>query len=163
MAEEIRGIGSMEAHARLLLHSYWRLTGKALLDLPAGADAAEAIDGAERIILSHDAERDPVLNYGNLSAMRLWEMDWDTFTRTPSRLTAEPMEREERASFLARVAEQGYVDDYTGIRISSTGKRFYIVNATVWNLLDEEGAYRGQAAAFAHYRPIEDEEGGGAG
>lgn len=163
MAEEIRGIGSRETHARLLLHSYRRLTGKELLDLPAGADAAEAIDGAERIVLSHDSETDPVLNYGNNSAMRLWEMDWETFTGTPSRLTAEPMEREERARFLARVEEQGYVDDYTGIRISSTGKRFYIVNATVWNLIDEDGSFRGQAATFARYTPVEDDEGGGAG
>jgi hypothetical protein len=129
--------------------------------VPEGADPAESIDHAEIIVLSHDAEPDPILNYGNDSAMRLWEMDWDTFTGTPSRLTAEPMEREERASFLARVAEQGYVDDYTGIRISSTGKRFYIVNATVWNLIDENVGYRGQAATFARYMVVEDGKGGG--
>ncbi|MHA6482934.1 MEKHLA domain-containing protein [Paenibacillus sp. strain BS8-2] len=163
MADEIRGIGSREKHARLLLDSYRRLTGKALMEIPEGADPAEIIEHATSVVLSHDTELDPVLNYGNESAMQLWEMDWDTFTRTPSRLTAEPMEREERARFLAKVAERGYVDDYTGIRVSSTGKRFYIVGATVWNLIDDEGVTRGQAATFAEYRRLEDLKGGDGG
>lgn len=154
MSEEIRGIGTREEHARLLVDSYRRLTGKELLDVPAGMNLAEVIDSADIVVLSHDTEQDPVLNYGNEAAMKLWEMDWDTFTSTPSRLTAEPMEREERANFLRRVTEQGYVDDYTGIRISSVGRRFYIVNATVWNLIDESGIYRGQAATFSEHQFI---------
>ncbi len=75
-------------------------------------------------------------------------MDWNTFTRTPGRHTAEPVEREERARFLETVRKQGYVDDYRGIRISSTGRRFEIRQATVWNLIDEGGQYAGQAVTF---------------
>ena len=154
MAQEIRGSGTREIHARLLLDSYRRLTGKELLRVPDGADPTAVIEEADIIVLSHDTEQDPVLNYGNRAARALWEMDMETFVRTPSRLTAEPMEREERARFLAQVAERGYVDDYTGVRISSTGKRFYIVNATVWNLVDDYGANRGQAATFSAFTYI---------
>ena len=79
-------------------------------------------------------------------------MEWDSFTTTPSRRTAEPMERAERDRFFEAVTANGYVDNCTGIRISSTGRRFYIMNATVWNLVDDIGNYRGQAAAFSEYR-----------
>ncbi|WP_254777192.1 MEKHLA domain-containing protein [Paenibacillus sp. yr247] len=68
-------------------------------------------------------------------------MNWETFTNTPSRLTAEPMEREERAAFLKAISENGYVDNYTGVRISNTGRRFYIMQATEWNLTDENYNY----------------------
>ncbi|MDQ0062768.1 MEKHLA domain-containing protein [Paenibacillus harenae] len=53
------------------------------------------------------------------------------------------------------VTAYGYVDDYTSIRISSTGRRFYIKQATVWNVIDEAGVYRGQAATFTEYSYIE--------
>ncbi|MGE7057217.1 MEKHLA domain-containing protein, partial [Paenibacillus glucanolyticus] len=83
------------------------------------------------------------------------EVNRETFTQTPSRLTAESMEREERAAFLKAVSEYGYVDNYTGIRISSTGRRFYIMQATVWNLTDDNDVFHGQAAAFRQFRYIE--------
>ncbi|MCM3630688.1 MEKHLA domain-containing protein [Paenibacillus glycanilyticus] len=87
-------------------------------------------------------------------ALELWEMGWEQLTSTPSRLTAEPMERAERDRFFTQVTANAYVDNYTGIRISSSGRRFYIVNATVWNLVDEQGIYRGQAATFVDYKYI---------
>jgi hypothetical protein len=34
------------------------------------------------------------------------------------------------------------------VRISRSGRRFEIVRATVWNVLDEQGNPAGQAAAF---------------
>jgi len=84
--------------------------------------------------------------------LELWEMDWEAFTRTPSRLTAEPMARQERDRFFESVTANGYVEHYTGTRISSIGRRFYIIDTTVWNLVDETGSYLGQAAAFSEYR-----------
>jgi len=92
-----------------------------------------------------------VLNYGNAAALALWEMSWDEFTRTPSRLTAEAPNREERMRLLAAVTERGFIDDYSGVRISKTDRRFRIVQATVWNLLDERGIYAGQAAMFSRW------------
>ncbi len=66
----------------------------------------------------------------------------------PLRLTAEPMERSERAVLLQRVTENGYIDNYTSIRISTTGKRFQIKQAIVWNVYNSQGQYCGQATTF---------------
>ena len=66
----------------------------------------------------------------------------------PSRLSAEQPNQEERQRLLARVAEDGYIDDYSGVRISKNGKRFLIQRAVVWNVVDEKGKFHGQAACF---------------
>lgn len=57
----------------------------------------------------------------------------------PSRLTAEAPNRAERARLLAEVTARGFIEDYSGRRISHTGQRFLIERATVWNLTDAEG------------------------
>ncbi|MUT65243.1 MEKHLA domain-containing protein [Paenibacillus sp. NEAU-GSW1] len=151
--EKRNGIGATEAHARLLMDSYKRWTGRDLLVAKTQENGiSEALFQAPFVILSHGTEAEPVLNYGNEKALELWEMSWDELTSTPSRLTAEPMAREERDRFFERVTENGFVDGYTGIRISSTGRRFAIIDTLVWNLVDEEGVFRGQAAAFSEYR-----------
>jgi hypothetical protein len=49
---------------------------------------------------------------------------------------------------LERVTRDGYIDDYTGIRVTSSGRRFRIHQATVWNLLTPDGTRCGQAAMF---------------
>jgi hypothetical protein len=103
------------------------------------------------VLVSHGTETDPVLNYGNQTALSLWEMSWAELTRTPSRLTAEAPNREERARLLAAVTAHGFIDDYSGIRISKTGRRFRIAQATVWNLLDGHNHYAGQAAIFSRW------------
>ena len=137
--------------ARSLKH--W--TGRNLLaGSETGAPAAFAakIFRAPFILVSHGTQADPILNYGNAAALALWEMSWEELTRTPSRLTAEAPNREERARLLAAVTANGFIDDYSGIRISKTGRRFRIAQATVWNLLDERGNYSGQAALFSHWK-----------
>ncbi|MFQ5582558.1 MAG: MEKHLA domain-containing protein [Mariprofundaceae bacterium] len=116
--------------------------------------AAIAVHDAPFAIVSHGTEADPVFNYANRTALQLFEMDWDECTSTPSRLSAEPVSREERAGLLAEVSKNGFIDNYTGVRISKTGKRFLIENATVWNLLDENGAYCGQAAMFSDWKNL---------
>jgi hypothetical protein len=112
---------------------------------------AKNVFAAPFVLVAHGTEADPILNYGNAGALALWEMSWDEFTRTPSRLTAEAPKREERARLLDAVTKHGFIDDYSGIRISKTGRRFRIAQATVWNLLDERGAYAGQAAMFSRW------------
>lgn len=137
-----------EIHAQRLLNSYKHWTGNELIAITSELPLLKQLDEAEIVILSHGTESDPILNYGNARALSLWEMSKEQFTNTPSRLTAEPMEREQRAEFLHNVTSNGYVSNYTGIRISATGRRFYIEEATVWNVIDEEGQYCGQAASF---------------
>ncbi|SFE00144.1 MEKHLA domain-containing protein [Paenibacillus catalpae] len=152
----LTGAGAAYEHSKLLVDSYRRWTGRDLVpaEKSDGISLEEQLFTAPRVILSHGTESDPVLNYGNRLALKLWEMEWEQLTSTPSRLTAEPMERAERDHFFTQVTANGYIDNYTGIRISRTGRRFYIVNATVWNLVDEQGIYRGQAATFQDYKYI---------
>ena len=67
------------------------------------------------------------------------------------------MHRDERARLLDAVTRDGFIDDYRGVRISKTGRRFLIENATVWNLLDENGAPYGQAATFSAWKYVDAE------
>jgi hypothetical protein len=147
--------GFLLGHARVLRLSHRSLTGRDLID-PALDDrsAARALFEAPFALLSHDASEDPVLSYGNLAALRLFELDWPSLVTMHSRLTAEAPSRDERARLLARVAERGYVDDYAGVRISAKGRRFRILGAMVWNLADWSGARLGQAAAIARWEPL---------
>ena len=112
---------------------------------------AKHIFHAPFVVVSHGTEADPVLNYGNAAALALWEMSWAELTRTPSRLTAEAPNRAERAKLLEAVTRRGFIDDYSGVRISKSGRRFRIARATVWNLLTDKNEPCGQAAMFNHW------------
>lgn len=113
---------------------------------------AEQLFNSKFVVASHGAEDDPILNYGNQAALNLWVMDWQQFTRTPSRLTAEPPNREERARMLEQAKTQGYISDYHGVRISSTGKRFLVDQATIWNIHKPDGTTIGQGATFSNWK-----------
>ena len=137
------------AHTACVARSLKHFTGRELWPAVSSAtELAERVFAAPFVLISHGAEADPVLNYGNRTALNLWEMTWDELTRTPSRLTAEAPNREERARLLAAVTSRGFIDDYSGVRISKTGRRFRIHRATVWNLITETGQPCGQAAMF---------------
>ena len=140
------------AQTQLIARSLKHWTGRELLvGNVSAAELAEKVFHAPFVLVSHGTEADPVLNYGNAPALALWEMSWEELTGTPSRLTAEASNREERARLLAAVAQRGFIDDYSGIRISKTGRRFRIAQATVWNLLGERSQPCGQAAMFLHW------------
>ncbi|MBK7425388.1 MAG: MEKHLA domain-containing protein [Propionivibrio sp.] len=134
----------------LIADSFLRLTGQPLLDDPT----PERLWNAPRVIVAHGSEADPVFFYGNRLALEVFAMDFAAFTRLPSRYSAEPLEREERARLLERVSRDGFIDDYAGVRISASGQRFRIEQAVVWNLIDEKGACHGQAATFDRWQMI---------
>lgn len=138
---------------RVLAHSFARLLGRPLLPgLPTADRAlAQALYDAPVVIVSHGIEPDPLFWFANRTAQRLWEVDWPTFTRMPSRLSAEADERATRESLLRRAQNHGYIDDYRGVRISASGRRFRIEDVILWNLTDERGQRIGQAATFAHW------------
>jgi len=142
------------ARIELIVASYRRLTGR---DLPLAPDddLATALWLAPAAILAHGTEPDPVFFYGNRLALELFEMDFAAFTRLPSRFSAESLLREERARLLERVARDGFIDDYSGVRIAASGRRFRIERATVWNLVDAGGLRHGQAAMFRDWTPVE--------
>ncbi len=139
-------------HVACMARSYRRFTGRVLLPglfNPLGL--SKNLFEAPFVLVSHGTEADPVLNYGNAAALALWEMTWEELTRTPSRLTAEAPEREERARLLAAVTANGFIDDYSGVRVTKSGRRFRIQRATVWNLVTEAGEPCGQAATFREW------------
>jgi len=141
--------GYMAKHVDLLIASYYHWTGKALIKPKhSGEDKYLAIYKAPFAIVSHNTEDDPIFNYANQTALHLFEMNWSEFTSLPSRKSAEPVNRSEREKLMAQVTNKGFINDYQGVRISSSGKRFKIKDATVWNIIDNTGNYCGQAAVF---------------
>lgn len=143
------------AHIGLLRDSYRHWTGASLL--PPSLDplaAVRALDEVPFAVVSHGTQPDPIFNYGNRLALSLFEMDWNEFTRLPSRLSAEAADQAERRQLLAQVSAQGYSDDYCGIRIAKTGRRFLIRAATIWNLVDGDGGYHGQAAVIRAWEDL---------
>ena len=135
---------ALQHRLALIADSFRRVTGQILVD-----DASpEGLWNAPRVIVAHGTEVDPVFFYGNLMALDVFEMDFATFTCLPSRYSAEPMNREDRAHLLERVSRDGFIDDYSGVRVSGRGQRFMIRKAVVWNLIDPAGRLHGQAATF---------------
>lgn len=142
---------------QILLRSYRRWLGEDLVASDGSpADQSRILFHAPFVVVSHGTQSDPILNFGNQAALDLWQTDIETLTQMPSRKTAEPVHRDERARLLERTTRDGFVDDYRGIRISSTGRRFFIERATVWNLLDENDEFIGQAATFSDWKFLDD-------
>lgn len=155
---ELWTVSAVVTWSQLLLDSFRRWTGRELLERTGTAeDQAKALFFAPFIVVSHGTEADPVLNYGNRIALELWETDWERFTRTPSRLTAEPVNQAERARMLAQASARGFIDDYRGARISITGRRFLVENALVWNVVGADQKPHGQAATFSRWTVQEPE------
>lgn len=149
-AEPSEDNGYYCSHVALLVQSYRQLLGREM-PLSAGDDVvavARTLFNAPYVLLSHGTEEDPIFNYANRTAMELFNMKWFEIAASPSRVSAEQPDREQRTRLLDRVRTQGYIDDYSGVRIAKGGRRFSIENATVWNLTDHDGQYVGQAAMF---------------
>lgn len=136
----------------LILCSYRHWTGEDLI--PAGMEEAKqerALWELPRVVVAHNTAKDPCFMYGNQAALKLFEMRPEDFIGLPSRLSSEPLHRDERSRLLEEVSTHGFTRSYSGVRISSTGKRFRIEEATVWNLVDPSGICHGQAATFAQW------------
>ena len=143
------------AHAALIAGSHIRLLQRELLPGSADpADLARRLYHAPFVVLAHDTASDPVFFYANRQAQQLFEMTWEEMVCLPSRHSAAPAGREERQRLLDKVASQGYIDDYSGVRVSKNRKRFLIERASVWNLLTAAGQVIGQAATFSAWLPL---------
>ena len=138
--------------SQLLLDSHRHWIGKDLIDrTPNAKQQARLLFEASFVVVSHGVEPDPILNYANQTALDLWELSWDRFIKTPSRLTTEPDERAERERLLTQARAEGYYDGYRGVRISSTGRRFRVEQALIWTVIDSAGRPIGQAATFSQW------------
>ncbi|AOY01396.1 MEKHLA domain-containing protein [Jeongeupia sp. USM3] len=141
------------AFAALLCDSHLRLTGRELVD-PAQPDPARWLyEAAPFCVLAHDTQADPRFVYANRAAQACFEYGWDEFVGLPSRLSAEAPDRAERDRLLADVTRHGYASGYRGLRIARSGRRFWIEDVTVWNLIDAAGVCHGQAATYRRITP----------
>jgi hypothetical protein len=138
-------------HSLLLAQSFLKATGRKLINC-LETELSQKLYTAPFALLSHGTEIDPIFNYANLKAQELWQMPWDEFITTPSRLSAEPMLQEQREKVMNEVKDKGFIENYTGIRINKTGQRFDIKNTTIWNIYDEVNNYVGQAAMFTDWQ-----------
>jgi PAS domain-containing protein len=138
----------------LLVSSYRRNVGRepAFLAHVPHPSATWLYAEASHAVLAHNTDPDPRFIYANRAAQTVFEYDWDEITSLPSRLSAEPIDREERQRLLDAVARHGFATGYSGVRIAKSGRRFLIEDGVVWELIDRDGAVRGQAATFAHWR-----------
>ena len=147
---------SNPAFYQLLADSYGRLLGRPLV--PQTMSLLEATDWlyerAPFAVLAHNTSPDPLFIYGNKAAQCRFGYSWDEITRLPSRLSAESPDRAERQQFLARVQRLGYEAGYKGVRITKSGQRFMIEDATLWQLLDADGKLHGQAVVIPRTRDI---------
>ena len=143
------------ALALLLFESHQRVVGRPLSNSAlTGKALVDALWRMPQVLVAHGLGDDPLFNYGNAAALALFEMTWAQFIATPSRASAEASNQAARARVMADVASRGYTTGYRGLRVSRTGQRFWIEDTTIWNVLDADGRYCGQAATFAHWTPV---------
>jgi len=131
----------------VLTGSFRRLVGRPLVPEP-GLGPDWLYGQAPFAVLAHDTSTDPLFVYANRAGQAAFGYTWDEIIGLPSRFSAEAPERAERQRLLDAVARDGFVSDYSGIRIAKSGRRFPITDGIVWQLVDEAGRVRGQAATF---------------
>ncbi|EIP89052.1 hypothetical protein A33K_15153 [Burkholderia humptydooensis MSMB43] len=137
----------------LLAVSHLRLIGTPLVDpaVPRADGPRWLYEDAPFCVLAHDAAEDPRYVYANRTVQRCFEYDWDEMTALHSRYSAEEPNRDERARLLESVRTRGFATGYRGLRVAKSGRRFWIEDVTVWNLIDRDGTYRGQAATYRRW------------
>ncbi len=141
-------------HVRSMLRSYQALLGRPLADRGDLERTARFLyEDAPFCLLAHSAEPEPRFVYANLTALRCFEYTREELLGLPSRLSAEPERREERQRFVHEVHARGYAEGYRGLRIAKSGRRFWIEDVTMWNLVDGRGVLCGQAATYGRITP----------
>ena len=145
--------------AQAIATSYRSRVGRHLVPPVSNMEQlAESMMNAPAVILCHDGgavREEPVFVYANLAAAMLWRLTIEDLIGMPSRLSAPPEHRQERARMLARAAVEGVVVGYTGERVAADGTRFLIQDATLWNVELPDGTV-GQAVTFDQWRTIQD-------
>jgi hypothetical protein len=137
-----------------MVDSHRRLVGRALVRAPQGSTLLDWLYAAAPFcLLAHDGGADPRFVYANQTAQRCFEYPWNEIVGLSSRLSAVPDVRQERAALLAKVAHSGFAEGYRGLRVAKSGRRFWIEDVTVWNVLGPAGQFMGQAATYQRTTP----------
>jgi len=154
MIERLEGnavdLSADEAFFDLLTGSFQRIVGLPLAIPGAGPDWLYS--EAPFVVVAHNRDADPRFVYANKAAQNCFEYPWAEFITLPSRLSAELPDRAERQKLLDAVTQNGFIDCYRGLRIAKSGRRFWIEDGIVWQLVDRDGNLRGQAATFSKWK-----------
>ena len=145
-----------QQHIMLLNTSYQSLLHRPLLQSENVQNLGREAFFADFALLSHNADPDPLFDYANQVALAVFEFSWEELIGLPSRLSAEVGNQQAREEALTKVAEHGYMEHYNAVRISKSGRRFWIKDVVIWNVYDEQGIYRGQAACFQSWAGLVD-------
>ncbi len=136
----------------LIFDSYQQAFGRPLLAFQSSESyrrtLSQEIFAMRMPLLAHDTSSDPLIMYANSSALLLWHCCWDEMVGIPSRVTVPAHCFAERSAALTRAATKTSLTGYTGIRVDSLGREFYIKNARIWTIWSDIGISCGQAATF---------------
>jgi PAS domain S-box-containing protein len=127
-------------------HRHW--TGRELIapgPLAARAAAAYALPA---VLVSHRQSADPCFVYANQTAQALWGYAWHEFIGLPSRLSAPPAERAERALALNKNLTDGCTLLRNLRRVTRDGREFIAAEVLLWTVRDDTGIAVGQAATY---------------
>ncbi|MFS8111671.1 MEKHLA domain-containing protein [Rhizobium jaguaris] len=136
----------------LLTGSYARIVGTPLIGQGPGPDWL--YNDAPFVVVAHNTDADPRFIYANKAGQACFEYPWEEFITLPSRLSAELPNRAERQQLLDAVTRDGFISGYRGLRITKSGRRFWMEDGIVWQLIDRDGNRRGQAATFSKWKDV---------
>ena len=135
----------------LLLESHQRLFQRPLVRSSGIRLAAQELFVLDQVVLCHDGSEDPRFLYANRAALQLFSRNWEQMVGMPSRLSASANQRLSRREQLELARRQDKLENYSGVRVNSQGRRFQIRGARIWSLIDQERHYSGQAACFSQW------------
>ena len=135
----------------LLLESHQRLFQRPLVRSTGIRLAAQELFVLDQVVLCHDGSEDPRFLYANRAALQLFSRNWEQMVGMSSRLSASANQRLSRREQLELARRQDKLENYSGVRVNSQGRRFQIRGARIWSLIDQERHYSGQAACFSQW------------
>jgi hypothetical protein len=102
------------------------------------------------VLITHGTEADPIYNFANRAACTAFWRSYDDVVQLPSArsVVLQSDDEAKRIELMKAVTNQGYVEGATGIRVRDDGRFIKLVDAVVWNVVDNDGTHIGQAAFF---------------
>jgi PAS domain-containing protein len=142
------------ARAAVILDSFRRLLGRELIGRTgdAGEDARRLFE-LPLGVLAHDTATTPLLDWANRAAAAAFDATPEELLGRPSAATAPADASADRERLFETLRRHGFVTGYTGMRITTTGRRFLIEDVTVLELRDGRGNPAGHAAIIGKTRP----------
>lgn len=171
-----QGIQDREGHVALLDRSLRQLTGCGILERVGwsnDSDTSALLTNSRYALYSHGIVKPDMIdgainNYANFGALAFFGVTYKQFVQLPCSRIAPPGFHQKRLGEImeelelqAEMAEagstqgegcRGSLENYSGMRcrldLTNQGLTFLIKNAVIWNIVDDEGKYYGQATLF---------------